>query len=254
MVMNRTIDRGFKILELLKDSHDGLTLKEISEKMQIPKTSTFDIVQSLLAIGMIERPDDDVKRYTIGIKLFALGSSYMSRKNIYNVGNRYIKLLAEKLNKTTFIGVESNAKIIYIQKYEPKVSVKTSCVVGSSAEVYSTSLGKSILAFSSDKKRQEVISKIEFVKLQKNTITDANSLIEELNRTKQRGFSIDDQENEDGIFCIGAPIYDKDGKVVASLSASGLYRENMDLDYESKEVMETALLISRELGYMGHYY
>jgi DNA-binding IclR family transcriptional regulator len=250
--MNRTIDRGFKILELLKDNEKGLTLKEISEKMNIPKTSTFDIVQSLLAIGMIERPDDDIKRYTIGIKLFALGSSYMARKNIYNVGNRYIKSLAEKLNKTTFIGVENNAKIIYIQKYEPKVTIKTSCVVGSSAEVYSTSLGKSILAFSSDRKRQEVIEKINFVKLQKNTIVDAKKLIKELDKTKKRGFSIDDQENEDGIFCIGAPIYDKDGRVIASLSASGLYKDSINLDVESKEVMDTALMISRELGYMGN--
>ena len=252
MVMNRTIDRGFKILELLKESEKGLTLKEISEKMNIPKTSTFDIVQSLLAIGIIERPDEDIKRYTIGIKLFALGSSYMSRKSIYNVGNRYIKSLAEKLNKTTFIGVENNAKVIYIQKYEPKVTIKTSCVVGSSAEIYSTSLGKSILAFSSERKRQDIISKIEFKKLQKNTITDVKTLMEDLEKTKQRGYSIDNQENEDGIFCIGAPIFNQDGKVIASLSASGIYKESTDIAFESREVKNTAMLISRELGYIGN--
>lgn len=250
MALNRTLDRSFKILELIKQSNNGLSLKEISDQMNIPKTSAFDIVQSLVSIGILEKLDDDVKRYTIGIKLFALGSSYVARKNIYNISNKYIKMLAEKLNKTAFIGVENEGKIIYIQKYEPKVTIKTSCDVGSSSDLYSTALGKSILAFSSEPQRQRMLSQIVYRKEQRNTITDEESLIKDILITKKRGYAIDNQENKANVFCLAAPIFNQNGDVVASISASGIYKEDIDIAYESQAVMEIARLISKELGYL----
>jgi len=251
MVMNRTIERSFELLRLLKDSPNGLTLKEICELMNIPKTSGFDIVQSLYNIGMVERPSDDIKRYTIGIGLFVLGNSYLAKKSLYNVGNKFLKALAEKLNKTTFIGILSDDKVVYVQKYEPEVSVKTSCNVGSTADIYATSLGKSLLAFSPKEVQDRIIPNINFIKLQSNTIDNEEEFRKELELTYHRGYSIDNNENEEGIFCIGAPIFDSESNLIATVSASGLYNPAMNLDYESIELKKTALQISRELGYLG---
>ena len=108
-----------------------------------------------------------------------------------------------------------------------------------------------LTAFSSKEVQEDVIKDIRFIKHQANTIDNAEDFRKELERTYHRGYSIDNNEMEEGIFCIGAPIFDADDKVIATVSASGLQNPNMDIEYESIELKKTALLISRELGYTG---
>ena len=251
MALNRTIQRSDSILQLLAQSSDGLTLTEIVQTLDIPKSSVFDIVQSLCSIGYVDCVGANQKRYVIGIRLFELGNRFMQNKSIYNVSNDHLKQLSETVNKTAFMGVLRDSKVIYIQKYEPNVSIRTSCVVGSSADVYSTSLGKSLLAFSLPHIQSELLKNIDFVKHQVNTIDNISDLQKDLEKTYHRGYAIDDSENEEGIFCIGAPIFDNTNQVVAAISISGLANPHMDVDYESIVLKKTALQISRELGYTG---
>ena len=251
MKKNRTIERTFEILSLLKKNGNGMTLKAICDTLNIPKTSGFDIIQTLLSLGIVEQPNSDVKKYDIGLNLFVLGNSYLLKKTIYSVGNKYLKILSEKMNKTTFIGILNGTKVVYIQKYEPEITIKTSCVVGSTADVYCTSLGKSLLAFSDKSVQDKIISEINFVKYRQNTIDNEEDLRKDLEKTYRRGYAIDNNEMEDGIVCVGAPIYGNSNKIIASISLSGLGSNERDLDAEGVEVRKTALLISRELGYTG---
>lgn len=247
MALNRTIYRTFEILDLLEESETGLSLKELSEKMDIPKTSVFDIVHTLLDIGVVEKPNEYVKKYVVGKKLFSMGQTYMTKKDINKVDQSYIKDLANKLNKTVYIGVEYNAEIVYIQACEPARSIKSSSLVGSTEGIYSTALGKAYLANCTSEKQKEIIEQIEFVKYQKNTITSKESLLAELERTKKRGFAIDNEENEEGVICFGAPIFNKDGKVVASMSVSGFNNEIKNLGVELQEILKTSRIISDAL-------
>lgn len=251
MKMNRTIDRAFTILELLRQHPNGMTLNQLTKEMEIPKTSTFDIVQSLLERGMIDKIDEELKKYAIGLGLFELGNSYLTNKSISNISDKYLKDLSEVLNMTSFIGVLNGSEVVYIKKYEPEVNVKTSCVVGSRAPIYRTSLGKALVAFSSEYVQEAVIAQMDYKKVTEHTLLSEEALRQDLKETLYRGYSIDNNENEEGIFCVGAPIFDHTNNVVASLSVSGLYNGNRDVDFESKKVKETAFKISKELGYMG---
>ena len=250
MKRNRTIVRTFEMLELLKENPNGLTLMQLSNEMDIPKSSASDIVQTLLDLGVVDKTNEELKKYSIGLGLFELGNSYLVNKSVGNISDKYLRELSEELQMTSFIGVLNNDEVVYIKKFEPDASIKTSCVVGSRASIHSTSLGKSLLAFSSEIIQDALLSQTEFVKNTENTIITENELRKELEETVKRGYAIDNNENEEGIFCVGAPIFDHTSRVVASLSVSGLYNGKRDVEYESQKVRDAALKISRELGYL----
>ncbi len=250
MKRNRTIARTFEMLELLKKNPNGLTLMQLSNEMDIPKSSASDIVQTLLDIGMIDKTDEELKRYTIGLGLFELGNSYLVNKSVGNISDKYLKELSDELQMTSFIGVLSKDEVVYIKKFEPDASIKTSCVVGSRASIHSTSLGKSLLAFSGEIVQDALLSHMKYTKHTNNTIATEEELRKEMKETIKRGYSIDNNENEDGIFCVGAPIFDHTNRVVASLSVSGLYNGKRNVEFESEKVRNTAKKISRELGYL----
>ena len=90
---------------------------------------------------------------------------------------------------------------------------------------------------------------LEFTPITKRTITSPDEFKSELELTRQRGYSLDDREGGDNLLCIGAPIFDHSGKVISSISASGFYRKDIDLDYEVSVVKQAAHMISTRLGY-----
>jgi DNA-binding IclR family transcriptional regulator len=113
--------------------------------------------------------------------------------------------------------------------------------------MYNSALGKSILAYRNDK--EALICNFKFKKYTKNTITNPDDLMEELETVKKFGYAIDNREVEDHLSCVGSPIFNHKGEVIAAISASGLYTENIDIEYISRNVSETASRISEKLGY-----
>jgi DNA-binding IclR family transcriptional regulator len=248
--MNRTTKRTIEMLELISSTKDGMYLKDIVEKMEIPKSSAFDILHTLLESKMVNVKDGNEKKYVIGIKAFEIGSSFMKDIDLINKAKNELELLAETVNKTAFIGVMDGKKIVYIFKYQPRHARLTASSIGSRNDLHNTSLGKAILAYMDDEKRDQIVGQIEFKKKTNRTITDKTSLLEDLKKVKERGFSTDNRELEEHMFCMGAPIFDYTGKVIASISISDLYDEGMNVEEQGRMVKETAKKISQNLGYM----
>jgi DNA-binding IclR family transcriptional regulator len=249
MKINRSIDRSIKVLELVSQSARGLTLVEIQKLLEIPKSSAFDILQTLLAANMIMPNHFDSKRYVIGIKSFIIGNAYES--DFIKVSRPFIKKLAQELGKTVFLGVEKEGKVTYIDKYEPKNTIITTAILGTRNPVYCTALGKAILSTYSKEEVIKILKNLKMDPLTKFTITDILKYIEDLKMVKERGYSIDNREMEERMLCVAAPIYDASGNVVGAISASGLYDSNENIDVHGKKVKTIARLISKALGYVN---
>ena len=247
MKINRSIDRSIKVLELLSQSSKGLTLVEIQKILDIPKSSAFDILQTLLSANMIMPNHFDSKRYVIGIKSFIIGNAYES--DFIKVSRPHIKKLAQELGKTVFLGVEKDGKVIYIDKYEPKSTIITTAVLGTRNPVYCTALGKAIMSTYSKDDVIEILKSSKMSPLTKFTITNISEYIKDLEKVKEKGYSVDNREMEERMLCVAAPIYDATGNIVGAISASGLYDEEENIEINGTKVKETAYLISRDLGY-----
>ncbi|MDC7232503.1 MAG: IclR family transcriptional regulator [Spirochaetales bacterium] len=247
MKKSRAAVRTIKILEVIANEPKGLSLSEISAILDIPVTSASDIIKALLDEEMIELLDERSKIYGIGVKAYFIGNTFIANTSLIDKAKDVIEDLSRKTGRTVFLGKEVNGKITYIYKYEPKETLVATCAIGSRTNLHCTSLGKSFLAYTDtllDKLRdKELIQKTE------KTVTDFNSLIRELEDVRARGYAVDDREQNDHLFCVGAPVFDNREKVVAALSISGLYKGDEDRDLLGTYVKEAAMAVSRSLGY-----
>ncbi|MBU1142616.1 MAG: IclR family transcriptional regulator [Firmicutes bacterium] len=247
MKINNTTKKTIEVLELISKNPNGLTLNEVANELDLPKSTVFDILATLKAMDIIKYQDERIKNYVIGTKLFIIGNSYIENDDLINSSRKLIKELGDKLGRTVFIGQESQGKILYLYKYEPDNAIITTSNIGSTVNLYNTALGKSILAYRED--QEALIKNLKFKKYTKNTITNEFDLKEELKKVKKFGYAIDNREVEEHLSCIGAPIFNHKGEVIAAVSASGLYTENIDIDYISRNIVETAYKISLHMGY-----
>lgn len=251
MRINRTTKRTIEMLELISKNPKGMLLNEIVEYMDIPKTSAFDILRTLNELDMVELVDERSKIYTIGVRAFTIGNSYIDNADLIKISKPYLEELGNKMCKTVFLGKESKERVVYLYKYEPPTAIMTTCKIGNQNEMHCTALGKCVLAFSANYKDR--INQLELNQRTPFTITDKEELIKNIEQVYKQKYSVDDREFEKHMFCIGAPILNHKRVFEAAISLSGMYEEGKDHSEEFELVKNTAELISRKMGYLGHY-
>ncbi len=250
MKLNRTLMRAIDILDLLSKKKEGYTLAELTEILEAPKTSVYDILKTLQYRGMItEESVKGLMVYKIGLQSFLIGSAYLNDLDLINIAKPYLEELAENMSATTFMAVMDHYKVTYVYKYESSRSVITTANIGTRRPINQASLAKAIIAFASDKEISETIAHTKFEPLTERSITSVEKYIDELKKVREKGYALDDRENADLQVCAAAPIRDAEGKVIASISCVGLYDNFLDLDKLGEHVKEVVQEISGLLGY-----
>lgn len=234
------------MLELLSQSPDGLSLNELVELMEIPKSSCFDILHTLLNASMVESTGRDGKIYRIGVRAFLIGNQYMENKKVIDIAKNKIENIANKYGKTIFLAEDNLGHVVYVYKYQPKIStVMATCSIGSRNEYYNTALGKCMLAF-----REDCNILIEQY-TQEQKIQNKEKFIQEIGQIRQRKYVYSDQEHQHKLFCTAVPIFDHKGVVASALSISGLYESDLRCEEETADLKRVASEISQEIGYTG---
>ncbi|MGW8428556.1 IclR family transcriptional regulator [Peribacillus simplex] len=251
--LNKSASRVMDILVLLSREDQPLTVSEISRELNVPKSSTFEILTTMVEKGFLQ-VDNHLKIYKLGLKLFEVGAAYLYNTDLHKAARPYLETLMTKTGETAFLAIESDGEVVYLDKVEAPSSIRTTATLGNRNPMYRTGLGKAILAGYSDDKVRELMGNTEFIQRTSNSITSYNSLIENLNQIRQRGYSIDDRENEEDVFCIAAPVYDESNRPVAAISVAGLATRMKDAEKDkySEFLVEAALGISKRLGYRNN--
>lgn len=230
--------RVLEIFELLSKYKSGLAIKDISEKLNIPQSSTSNLVKTLYDSGYITQGES--KKYILGVRLIQLGTIAMESFDISVAAKPILKKLVDKIQETVFLAIRSHHEVVYIVKIDSNRSVSTSAQPGYRKPLYSTGLGKVFLAFMPEEERNEILSNVELVPITSHTITDKDLLIRQLEQTKVQGYSIDDEEGEEGLYCIAAPVWTLDRNIEAAISVAGA-KERM---INNKDVIIQCLLNS----------
>lgn len=214
------LDRIVSILDLLGANDHSMSLAEICQRMDLSKSTAHRALMALEHTGLIERAPTN--RYRLGLKLYDMGSRAVEQIDLRGRVRPYLRKLALRVGETVHLGVLHKTRVVYLDKIEPiNRRVCISSRTGTSNPVYSTSMGKAILAHISAEEVQDIVADIEFVSFTSKTLTSAEELLRALERVRRRGYAIDDEEMEIGTRCVGAPILDDDGRAIAALSVSG---------------------------------
>ena len=250
MKINRTTERSVQILQIIAKSNEGLEMDEICERLSIPRTSCYDIMVTLVHLGMLEVNTGVKRSYKIGLNAYRIGMSYMNNRNISEIIAPALKELSKELQKTCFFGVLEGGKIVYISKFEPENPIITTATIGTKNPIYNTSLGKAILSSMSDEEIKGILSGIELKQATRFTITDREELIKNIELVRVRGFALDERELEEHMECVGVPIFDEKKECIGAISASSLYRKDEDYMALGEILKNRGLEISKSLGFM----
>ena len=248
--------RASSILDILAQSPHGISIRELSDKIKLPKGTTHRLLSSLSYFGYV-RQDPKTRNYLLGLKLVELGQLLLSQLDLRKEAEPLLRDLAERTKETVHLVFLDRNEIVYIDKVETDQNpsgLKMASRVGLRNPAHSSAVGKVLLAHFSEEELKNFIKEKGLLKRTENTIVDQTQLREHLKSVRAQGYAIDDEENEKGIRCVAAPIYNEVGKPVAAMSISGpAFRITKKVIQESlkKEVMETALKISQRLGFRG---
>lgn len=253
-MQSRSVVRAVEILTLISRSKEGLSLNEIVEATGIPKTTAYEILLMLLETEMIADGEGKVRTYKIGLKSFLIGSRYVQNMDLVQVARPFAEKAMKQLNMTVFIAMLDGNQIVYIHKSEPEHVPIYTANVSNRDELYCTSLGKAILSALPEEKMMNLIGAQSFRKRTERTITDSRTLLRDLAETRKRGYAVDNREILDFVMCVGAPLFNHDGKAGAAISVAGLFSPDRDTGAEGKLLADAARSISKQLGYTGGYY
>jgi len=246
------VERAILILQLLGQEPEGLTISQITKKTSITKSTVFTILTTLNFYGLVERVEE-TGRYQLGIALFTLGSSVIERLDVRARAYPILKHLAQETRLATHLGMIDENEVVFIEKIEGQGPIQIASAVGRRMGVHCTALGKAILAQLPAEKQQTIFANNKLPQRTPNTLTSVQLLQDDLARTKERGYSFDDEENELGIRCLGAPIFNHQGEVMYAISIAGP-RDRISLDTVEQvatKLKQTAQEISQAVGYVS---
>ena len=164
----------------------------------------------------------------------------------------YLDELREMVGETTNLVVLDGNEVVYIAQSESTKLLKLFTQLGAKVPFYCTGGGKAILAYQPKKVQDMVLSNTNFIKYTTNTLSDMEQLKKEFDIIRKQGYAIDNEEREDGVTCIAAPVFDCYGEAVASVSVSGPTYRLKEKDFSAiiRNVKEVAKKLSMHLGYV----
>ncbi|NLG85735.1 MAG: IclR family transcriptional regulator [Firmicutes bacterium] len=248
----QSVDRALIILGILQQSEEPLGVTEIGAQMGLHKSSVYRTLNTLARRGYVQQ-DPRTERYTLGLKLVELGTTVLERLELRELARPYLKRLMEASHEVAHLVILQDGKAVYIEKVEYPGPVKMASRIGARNPLHCTAVGKAMLAFLPEKSVDAIIAK-GLKQRTPSTITDPIKLREELEHVRNCGYACDLEENEPGIRCVAAPIFDHTGQVIAACSVSGLAMTMTEskIDECSKLVRQAGMEISAALGYRSH--
>lgn len=247
--VSSTVAKAIGILDILASKAEvGISLAELSALIGMPKSSTHRYLATLQELGLAERKNGD--RFSLGVKVIELAGAYLAKSDLRNETQMVMKDLAERTGETIHLAVPSGAEVVYIAKVESTHALGMFSHIGARLPMHCTALGKAILAFSKAEQLQLVLSQ-PLIRRTPNSITSPEALKAELDRVRACGYAIDNEENELGIRCVGAPIFDYTATSIAAISISAP-RERMAPERYIElgtMVCEATQMVSRYKGF-----
>jgi DNA-binding IclR family transcriptional regulator len=247
----QSVDHALDVLEAFHAEEDELGITELSRRLNLHKNNIFRILATLESRGYIDQnPATD--NYRLGLGTLELGQTYIRHTGLLRVARPVMEELNRKVNEIVYIGILRENYAFYLDVVESTHTVRVLSRVGCRVPTYCSAMGKAQLAFETPETIAEVLGKKELKKFTPSTISNRDKLVEHLALVKEQGYAVDNEEWDEGVRCVGAPIYDYTRKVVGAVSISAP-SARMSMDQVKNEyvplILDACDEISQQLGY-----
>jgi DNA-binding IclR family transcriptional regulator len=248
--MIKSVVKAVDVLQVFGADEPRLTLMEIANRLDMPKGTAHNMLSTLTSCGFVERTDDG--RYALGTAIIALTQAVRINAELRDRAAPLLRELADACRESSYLVALDGDYALYIYAVESPRRLLARTAVGDRVPLHCVATGKAILSGLTREEVADIVGRAGLPRFTESTITDIDALQQELEQTRDRGYSIDRGEHEASVYCVGAPILDARGRVVGSCSISGSDPEIIGgrLQELSTHVMHTAQQISRRMGYV----
>jgi DNA-binding IclR family transcriptional regulator len=240
--------KASSILDYLAGKKEPQPLNVIAQATGLTSSTALKILDTLLLIGYVKK-DPDTKRFKLGSALIKYANQYLANLDISKITYPYLKELQKQFDETVHLGILEDQEILTVNKFETQKSIVClNSKIGLTKPLYCSAMGKAVLAELPENEQIDYINKVELKPFTENTITDRETLLKQLQEIKRNGYSIDDNEHEQDVYCFGVAL-SLNNQVYGAFSVSlPSYRLSSVLETEVvKSVLKTKELILREL-------
>lgn len=238
-----SLARGLSLLELFSPDDTEVSISELARRGGMPKSTTHRLVADLLRFGALERGRSGVR---LGVRLFELGHLVPDHRRLRELAMPYARSLAEATGLTANVAVREGREVMYLEKITHRDVRVPHSRVGGRLPMHATGLGKAILAYSPLAVVDAVLAR-PLAPVSAATITDPDAFRRELGTVRRQHVAYDLEESRPGLFCVAAPIFARQDRVVGALSVTGATSQGEARSW-AHLVLESASALSHALG------
>ncbi len=248
---NQSVEKVLQIIECLAKNGEPMRLNDLSQRIGMPDSTVLRILNTLVQKGYAYQ-EENTHRYGLTLRISSIGQMVSSTLHIRDIVKPYLKRLSVLSGESACLTIEEGMEVIYID-VEDGVDgmLKIMQRIGKRAPLHATGVGKIFLTQYSQEQMQRLLTEKGLVPLTAHTLTTVEALTAEVQKIREQGYAIDDEECELGARCVAAPLYSYDNKIIAAISITGpsLRIDDGKLDQLRQLVIETAQTVSLQLGY-----
>lgn len=245
------LERALAVLSHFSHARPELRLADFAP-LGLHKSTLYRLLEVMRAQRLVEL-DPATGQYRLGLRLFELGMLAVGRLELARSAQRSLDALVERTGETAHLGVLDGLDVVSIGRAESTHALRMPGALGRRSPAHGSAIGKVLLAHLPESAQKGLLARASFPAVTRRTLVRPDQVLRELRAVRQRGYAIDDEEIYPGVRCVGAPVRDHSGEVVAGVSASGpttrLPREHFPRI--AAEVLKAAAEISKRLGYTG---
>jgi DNA-binding IclR family transcriptional regulator len=247
----QSVDHALDILEAFTYQEEELGVTELSHRLHLHKNNVFRLLATLETRGYIEQ-DGKTGAYRLGIRIFEVANVFLHHLGLRRQARPILEELTGKCNETSYLAVIDGVDVIYVLMHETGHTVRVIPRLGHRLPAYCTASGKVQIAYESQDRLRELFENQPLRKRTGNTIDGFDQLLAHLAQVARQGFAVDDEELEEGVRCVAAPVRDYSHTVVAGIGLSGPVSRFSPERIQSELaplVKEAGAKLSQRLGY-----
>lgn len=245
---SQSILKALDIVDTMVKAPSPMSLNELSQRVKRPVPTVHRLLRTLGLRGWVENVDG---RYRLTLRLFEIGMSVVEKIDVVAEARPECEALSREFDETVNMSVRSGTSAVYIIKIDSPRSLRLIAQLGVHVPLYCTAMGKVMLAYTEPSERARLLDQMKLEPRARNTITDRAALDKELQAIARRGWSVDNEEFDYGVVCVGAPVFDRSAGLAGAISLTGpvIRLPFSSWDEIGRRVRACAEAISGRLGY-----
>lgn len=247
----QSLDRAFLLISQLAESEadSGMNLAELAATSGLANSTAHRLLVSMKHLNFVEY-DDETGLWSVGVKAFSVGNAYLRKRDYVAQARPFMRELVSEVGETSNIAILKDDRHVFVGQVECKEVMRMVVQIGSEGYLHAAGVGKALLSAMPEADVLNIIGRTGLPKLSDKTITTKKVFLQELDKVRDCGYALDDEEQTPGLRCIASNVYDEYGEAIAAVSISGPSVRIPDdrIDEIAHQVIAKAVLITEAIG------